>query len=220
MYLCYNSVEPIFIKSMDKIIFFDIDGTLFNPKLFLENFYVKLSEKFVLGNEFHDKLQAIYEQTRNEKGHFIPSFFLEKIIENFPQINIDGLKKIFWDIDLFKKSMYKDTSALIDLSKLASIGIFSKGEGEFQKNKLSSIKNLLDDKNIYIFPDKIKEINGVFGKYTDYKVFFVDNDIDVIEKAKSLTSNVFAILIDRSNNYVDNTSVTRVESLNQIQNLI
>lgn len=220
MYLCYNSVEPIFIKSMDKIIFFDIDGTLFDPKLFLENFYVKLSEKFVLGNEFHDKLQTIYEQTRNEKGYFIPSFFLEKIIKNFPQINIDELKKIFWDIDLFKKSMYKDTSALIDLFNLATIGIFSKGEEEFQKYKISFIKNLLDNKNVYIFPNKIEKISKVFGSYVNYKVFFVDNDISVIEKAKNLAPNVFAILIDRSNNYVDNPDITRAKDLNELKSLI
>lgn len=205
---------------MDKIIFFDIDGTLFDPMLFLEKFYLTLSEKFDLGKDFSHKLQTIYEQTKNEKGYFIPSLFLEGIAREFPQVNLNELQKDFWNIDLFKKSMYKDTSALIDLFNLATIGIFSKGEEEFQKYKISFIKNAFDNKNVYIFPNKIEKISKVFGSYVNYKVFFVDNDISVIEKAKNLAPNVFAILIDRSNNYVDNPDITRVKDLNELKSLI
>lgn len=205
---------------MKKIIFFDVDRTLFDPGLFLKNFYDSLSQNFSLGNQVNERIQAIYEEVKNEKGYFIPKLFLKIINEEYPQCSLDKLNKTFWSIDLFEKSMYKDTPFIKKLASLATIGIFSKGDEEFQKYKLNFIKDLLDDKNVYIFPNKIAKIDEVFGKYSEYKTYFIDNEIEALEEVKKRFGDIITILIDRTNEYEDNKNIIKIKSFEELEGII
>ena len=120
-----------------KIILFDIDETIFNPESFLNDFYSRILKDSSLDSQDIKKIQGLYKITKEEHGYFSPDNFLNKISENFPKISQKSLRSTFWNVDLFNKNVYKDASVIKDLSRIANIGIFSKGDEYFQKQKIS-----------------------------------------------------------------------------------
>ncbi len=204
----------------DKIILFDIDGTIFNDSFFIDEFYKNLVKAFGLTDQNIKKIKSIYEDSKKENGYFLPSSFLNKITQQFPSIDKNKLQKIFWNIDLFNKSVYKDTEIIKSMGNLVVIGIFSKGDREFQNYKLSFIRDLLDTEDTYIFTNKIDKLPQVLGNYPDYKIYLVDDDIDVLIKAKELDPDIFAILVDRNNSYKENKNIANIKQLNELKSII
>src|SRR3989344_2164631 len=139
---------------MKKIIFFDIDGTLFDVSLFINLLHQKLIDRFGLTSQDISKLKILYDEVKKENGYFLPSSFFSKITNHFPSVDEKGIEEIFQSIDLFEKSVYKDTSVVKNLADLAIIGIFSQGEENFQKSKIAFLNALLNRDNVYIFPNK------------------------------------------------------------------
>lgn len=203
-----------------KIILFDIDGTLFNGSSFLNNFYSKISAEFNLDNKELAKIQSLYEENKKKNDYFLPEAFLDKIVHSFPSIDFSSLHEIFWNIDLFEENMYKDTSVIRDLSRVATIGIFSKGDSDFQKQKLTLFGELLDGENIHIYPNKINKINEVLEKYKDFQIYLIDNQNDVLIKAKEIFPEVYAILIDRNNSSRVDKVIVKIKSLNELKSII
>ena len=205
---------------MKKIIFFDIDGTLFNVLLFISLFQENLINRFGLTNQDIESLKALYDQVKKEQGYFLPSLFLDKINNNFPSVNREELDKSFHNVDLFEKSVYKDTSVVKNLADLAIIGIFSQGEENFQKSKIAFLNALLNRDNVYIFPNKINQMKQAFNKYTGYEIFLVDDNLNVLTKAEDAYPNVYVILIDRNDRFGDNKGVTKIKDLNELKSII
>lgn len=203
-----------------KIILFDIDGTLFDSSSFIKDFYENISAKFNLGSDDIATIQKFSEENKKQNGYFLPGIFLDKIAHNFPSIDLGLLNKIFWNIDLFEENMYKDTSLVRDLSKVAVIGIFSKGDSDFQKQKITFFGDFLDNDNIYIFPDKLSKINEVLGQYNNFQVYLIDNENDVLTRAKDLFPDIYAILIDRKNDKKETEKILKIKSLNDLKSII
>lgn len=88
---------------------------------------------------------------------------------------------------------------LSDLSIIATLAIFSKGEDQFQKTKLekTGLLKFFDDKNVYIFDDKNINLLGVIGKYKDSKIFLVDDILEVLHSAKKNAEQVVTIWVKR-----------------------
>lgn len=203
---------------MKKIIFLDIDGTLFDVSSFLNLLHQKLIDQFGMTNQDISKLKILYDEVKKENGYFLPTSFLTKIVSNFQLVDKKRLEKIFWDVDLFEKSLYKDTLAVGDLAKLAKIGIFSKGNLGFQRKKLSFLEVTIDDQDIYIFPNKIDKAREVFEKYEDYEVYLVDDNIDVLREVKNLTK-VNLVLIDRNSRY-NGTDIKAIGNLAELKRIL
>ena len=140
---------------MKKIIFFDIDRTLFDTDSFLENFYQKLFIKFNIESKYKDTLIDLYKESKAD-GYFNPQIFLEKISKKF-NIEINTIQTLFWDQKLIDKYLYQDTDILLQLSTKTRMGVFSKGDSKFQKIKLTKFKTILNKNDIYIFPNKIEK---------------------------------------------------------------
>lgn len=203
----------------NKIILFDIDGTLFDSNSFLNDFCREASNQFSLRQTDSEEIKNIYAESKKD-DYFRPSDFLKKLSIKFTLIDPDLVKKIFWNVDLFVKNVYKDTSVIENLANFAVIGIFSKGDVKFQKQKIFSFKQFLDDDNIYIFPNKIGKTGEVFGKYNDFEIYFVDNEEDVLLSVKSLFTGVSAILIDRENRYQNKSGLIKIKDLNELKSII
>ncbi len=203
---------------MKKIVFFDIDKTLFDSSRFLTHFFEELSKSFKTG-ERNEDFKRIYEETKNEAGYFIPEIYLKKILETFPSINKKTLETIFWDGKQFEKSLYEDAFS-INFLKNAAIGIFSTGDYAFQMKKLDFIKDIVEGHNIYIFPNKLEHTSEVLANYKDYEVTFVDNALDVLIAIQKVSHKVKLILIDRNNDLEDNVGITKIKSLDELKNLI
>lgn len=169
--------------------------------------------------ETSEDFKRIYEETKNEKGYFVPEIYLKKILETFPFVNKKTLETLFWNGKLFEKSLYEDAFS-INFLKNAGIGIFSKGDYTFQMKKLDFIKDIVDQRNIYIFPNKLEHINELLSNYKDYEVYFVDNEIEVLKSVQKADSAAKLILIDRSEELEDNVGVVKIKSLKELENLI
>ncbi len=205
---------------MNKIIFFDIDGTLFDVPLFIKLLHKNLIDRFGLSEQDILELRTLYDETKKEEGYFLPKAFFNKIAKRFQTVEEKGLEKIFQNIDLFEKSVYKDTSVINSLSNSALIGIFSQGDENFQKKKILFIKKVLDDENVYIFHDKLAQAKDVFSKYRDCEIFLVDDNLELLRKIKSIFPNISEVFIDRGGKYGDNRDITRIKSLSELRQLI
>ena len=203
-----------------KIILFDIDGTLFDSSSFINDFYKNISAKFNLVSDDIATMQKFYEENKKKNGYFLPGIFLDKIAHNFPSLDLGLLNKIFWNIDLFEENMYKDTSLIRDLSKVAVIGIFSKGDSDFQKQKLTFFGDLLDGDNVHVFPNKIDKVSEVLRRYEDFQTYLIDDQNEVLIKAKELFPDTYTILIDRNNSKKKAKNTIKIKSLNDLKSII
>lgn len=121
---------------------------------------------------------------------------------------------IFFDIDdtlfdtdtfiqsKFKKFfLYPDVEeGLSTLSEMATLGIFSKGDREFQHMKLdqTGIKKFFSPENIFVVDDKIAVINDTLKEYNKKgKVFFVEDRLPLLHDLKKEFPELFAIWIKR-----------------------
>lgn len=122
-------------------------------------------------------------------------------------------KIVLFDIDytLFNTAQFKSSGlktynlyeeveeALRKLSKVCEIGIFSKGEGAFQREKLKQtlIHAHFKKENIHIFAQKDEHIGRVLSKYKDRDIFLIDDKLEVLKLGKDLSGNVYAIWLKR-----------------------
>jgi len=122
-------------------------------------------------------------------------------------------KIVLFDIDytlfdtaFFKQSglsyhkIYEEVVKVLDaLSTFATLGIFSKGETQFQKTKLekTGILKHFREENINIFIDKDVNLIQVIEKYKDSRIFFVDDKLEILYSAKKHAKQVFTIWVKR-----------------------
>ena len=127
-------------------------------------------------------------------------------------INMARNKLILFDIDhtlfdtekfkaskLTDYSLYDEVLEILEkLSKIAELGIFSKGDFEFQKAKLKNtkIEDFFKGKNVHIFQDKILNIKAL-NQYKNYKIFFVDDRLEVLRDVKKFLPSIIVIWIKR-----------------------
>jgi phosphoglycolate phosphatase-like HAD superfamily hydrolase len=201
---------------MDKFLFFDIDGTLFDPKKFLDSFYSELNQ---FGIDDKENLNALYQKVKLSEGHFIPKSFFNLISQTYTQTSAEVISKVFWNVDLFDRSVYEDTSVLPALQKNYILGIFSTGDVEFQKHKITTL-NFFDDENVFVFPEKLDHIEEVFAKFEGKELYYIDNALDVLQEIKKLIPGMKEILIDRNNKWEDKQELVRITSFTQLHEIL
>jgi phosphoglycolate phosphatase-like HAD superfamily hydrolase len=189
------------------IVFFDIDGVIFDAKKFFISFYEKFAHVNNLTNEQTEKLKELYGEVKKEKGFFDPQVFLAKILSQY-SIAKEDLERLWWDEKSFRECLLVDEDFLKQIQEKAIIGIFSKGEINFQKKKIEKFASFFKSQDIYIFEDKIVKINEVLAKYKNYQIYVVDDNVDVLESFKQIDNLVYTVLIreeqtESSNNKTD-----------------
>ena len=203
---------------MKKIIFFDIDRTLFDPNSFLDEFYERLIHKYGLDAGQKAKLIKFYASSK-PKDYFDPQIFLKSISKKF-NIEINTIQTLFWDQKLIDKHLYKDTDIFFQISTKTKMGVFSKGDYKFQKSKLKRFGKLIRNADIHVFPNKIEKFLEILKNYSDHNIYLIDDEIDVLSEAKDINRNIFTILINRKKKHVKNDKIDlQISSLSQIQKL-
>lgn len=140
-----------------------------------------------------------------------------------------------FDTDSFKKtnlqkhSVYDEVyDVLNQVSKKARLGIFSEGELEFQKEKLTKtkIKQYFKQKHTHIVEEKDTKLAEILLRYKDNRLFLVDDKLTILYKAKKLMPSIFTIWIKRgiyakSQKPIDNFSPdATIENLKQVVTII
>ena len=137
------------------------------------------------------------------------------------------MRSLFWNIDLFEKNVYKDTSVINSLTSFADIGIFSKGDPEFQKIKLekTGILNLFKQEKMHIFDDKDINLIQVIDLYKNSKLFLVDDKLETLCSAKKHKSDIFTVWVKRGpyaqaqdniEGFVPNVTIDNLSNLSEI----
>lgn len=106
----------------------------------------------------------------------------------------------FKDSKLQKFNLYEEiVEVLTGLSDIADMGIFSKGEIEFQKTKLlkTGTMQFFKENHIHIFDDKDANLTSVLRKYKDFKLFLIDDKLEILHSAKKNMSQIFTIWVKR-----------------------
>lgn len=189
---------------MNKIIFFDIDGTLFDANAFIESFKQTLSQKFGLNDQDFDEINRIYRDVKAEFGYFVPNVYLERISESF-SINITDLKTAFWGS--VSQFLFEDAKVFDEVSEIGAVAFFSKGDEVFQKEKIKSLTEKYDEANVFIYPEKTEKFEEAFGKFTDFEKYLVDDSLSVLIAAREFDPAIKTILIDRKGQEVQNENV-------------
>lgn len=111
-----------------------------------------------------------------------------------------------FDTAFFKQSglsehkIYSEVRQVLDsLSVFATLGIFSKGESEFQRTKLeeTGILRLFKEENVHIFDDKDVNLIQVINKYRDSKIFLVDDKLGILYSAKKHMPKIITVWVKR-----------------------
>ncbi len=187
-----------------KIILFDIDNTVFDKNNFKKMIYKKIEdallEKGIKTTE--NDLKKIYADAIREAGYFNPELFIRIINAKFDiKLPSDYLEKNISTENL-KKNLYSDTKIILDrlsINKETVLGIFSKGDDRFQRNKIESFKKLFHEDNIHIFVDKGKEIENILKRYDKHTVFIIDDLLEILSQAKKTKKDVITVWIKREN---------------------
>ncbi len=165
------------------IVLFDIDHTLFNTVTLVNSVYEKHSKSI-------DK-EAFYK-------------ILEEIRVNLKQalseVNTvkSGIASSLWEQAGLVKNFYEETAGTLEeISKIATVGIFSKGNEKFQKEKIKSISHFFSEDNIHITLDKYKTLPEIVKRYESDKLIIVDDMLRVLYAAKKLNENIVTVWIKR-----------------------
>ncbi len=192
----------------DTVILLDIDGTLFHTEIFRNNIFNKLYSYHTSGSKeaFLQQVRSIYKNERDKKITN-PKTIL-KTINTQLQLNIpeEKLMELIIEGDNFFDGMYDEVEKTIqDLSKKGiTLGILSTGETQIQKTKISSIQNFINEENIHIYNLKDTEIDQVFAKYKDMRIYVIDDFLDFLLLIKKKNNVVKTVWINRKNSALPN----------------
>jgi FMN phosphatase YigB (HAD superfamily) len=120
-------------------------------------------------------------------------------------------KVVLFDIDytlfntdvfrqLEKHELYEEVEELLkELSTIATIGVFSEGEENRQLLKLKNtgIIDFFLTKNVHIVAFKEQELERVLNTYKGKTLFFVDDKLPILKKAKEVFPDIFTIWVKR-----------------------
>lgn len=115
---------------------------------------------------------------------------------DYTLFNTDILKKS----NLSEFKLYDESiNVLENLSKYATLGIFSQGDTDFQMRKLRKskiIEHFLKE-NIHIVSDKHLSIQYILDKYVHEQMYLVDDKLFVLQAAKAYMPSIYTIWIRR-----------------------
>ena len=179
---------------MDRIIFFDIDKTLFDREKYLSNFFKLLENNYGLDKSQVEEIGDYYREIKEEYGYFSSEAFLARIYKKYPELS----EKLdyYFSAENLDNYLFDDLKTLSELEGYR-IGIFSKGDKVLQKAKIVKIENLIEQNLIYIYHNKLEKLSEVLDKHNDSEVILVDDNLTVLINAKELNKNVKTFLIDR-----------------------
>lgn len=107
---------------------------------------------------------------------------------------------LFIQSGFLANKLYEEVrQVLLTLNTFVTLGIFSKGEVQFQKTKLrkTDLFNFFEEKNVHIFDDKNINLKQTIDSYKDSKIFLVDDRLEVLSSAKKISEQIFVIWMKR-----------------------
>lgn len=203
-----------------KIIFFDIDYTIYNTQAFIELKTRRYAKLFKLPyDEVKEKEFEAARQIVDLHGVFVTEDYARTLAE---LLDVPGeWKKIFKiavDDRLYQDSVYPETKEVLKkLERGFHLGVFAQGDDKFQKMKLRKAKLLrfFEPELIFIFRNKTKELKKVAKKHPPFAV--VDDKADIAE-AWAETGAPIVVRVKRGR-YAEREVSTRKPNIREVLDL-
>ncbi len=190
------------MENSNTIVLFDIDHTLFDTASYQQACYQKIFSliNFSDKDAFFAACNVIYKEQRTH-GSFFRKEFIDSLCERLGlTADKEKLVEVFADESILDGSVYPDADEVITslTDRKILIGIFSAGPHGLQRAKIKSLLNHFSEEHIYIHEiDKKQNIPLIVDTYKDYRVFAIDDLVDVLYSLKSESKNIMTILIKR-----------------------
>jgi hypothetical protein len=219
------------MQNSKSVVLFDIDYTLFDKDLFLNTLFNSIAEIIKMDRSKVVKYGHIaYKNTALKFDHFEPCYFSQIIADDLGKLEyLKQIKKIVLDKYNNPGCLYDETIDVVKkISKIAIVGIFSKGKLEFQKAKLKSMGAIkfFNKENIHIFDNKDLNLEKTFNKYKNSKIFFIDDKLNALYLAKKYQKNIFTVWVKRGIYFKNQkpipgfTADAEVENLSEVVRIV
>ncbi len=182
-----------------------MDNTLFNSASLREAIFLKVGQVLASDKSEIGIISAvasrIYDELMREFGIFDPTLFLEEVFNQTGKGDAKEKREIIrfiMDRNTIKGHFHKEVmNILLQLSKIGHLGIYSQGEKKLQRRKISFIKHLLQPKIIHVTRSKKSQMRRIFRKYNNYKIFYIDDRLPMLQLAKEIGTDVVGVWVKR-----------------------
>ncbi len=183
-----------------KIVLFDIDNTLFDTTNFRQRLYTTVAQALSSDIDSINEIgQRVITECIGEFGFFDPHVFaLRLALELNRKKDVALIEQAILDKRNFENGLYEESFGVVaDVSKEATIGIFSRGYTEFQEKKIVGLRHLLAQEHVHITINKHETLPSLIAKYKEKTLYLVDDALDVLYTAWKLRKDVVTILVKR-----------------------
>ena len=184
-------------NSNKKLILFDIDNTIFDSASFRKDVFKKVSKALhSMGTKKTvQEVEKMVDDLIEKYGFFDPEIFAQ-LLKHLSPKDKQKIKAIYLDTDGMKNFLYKETVELIaKFTEIGEVGVLSQGRAKFQLAKIASIYNHFHKDRIHIAENKKTEMVTILNKYSKYRVYYVDDMLTMLEKAKEVRNDITPLWI-------------------------
>lgn len=187
---------------MKKLILFDLDNTLLDSASFRKSIYPRIVEILRKNNNKHteEDIEKLIKEYIDRIGLFDPDQIVDHIASDLQDTDKQTMKDLFYNTDIIKKFFYQEVVEEIGkFAHLGEVGALTQGFVKFQSAKLKGILEHFHPERIHIAKDKRKEMFSIFNSYKDYKIYYIDDLLMMLQKAKEVRNDVITVLMKRPN---------------------
>lgn len=197
---------------MGQVIFFDIDGVLFDPEKFGKLIRARFVKILGIGEEELIRANADYYSKLSERTDFDPREITAYLSDRYGK-DVAALDRVFWEKeDIYQESLYPETREVLEkLKGQKTLGIFSQGNSDLQNRKLdvTRLRQYFSPEYIFVLRRKLSD-EAI--ELLPREATFVDNKHDVVE---ALQKFVDVIWINRKSGESD-SSIKTIHTLREI----
>lgn len=199
-----------------KVLLLDIDYTIFDSDIYREFVYSDLAKELGYNSfeEFYPLAKKITAKVKSAINYYNPDLVLNELLSiSKTKTDLKKIEKIFWNDEIYRKSLYAETkSILIEIkNRDIIIGILSTGHSRHQMQKIKIISDFFYKEHIHIFTDKIQNLDMIIDKYRNDRLIIVDDLPMVLSEAKKRNKAITTVFVKRDKKY---------ETTKEIENFI
>ena len=177
------------MQTIKPVILLDLDNTLFDTPSYRKSVFTKIGNFSVC--------QEIYDEMMRGRGYFLPEAFAKIVSERLGKRK-EKIMDILFDPKTFKDKLHKEVlDSLKKLTLIGEVGILSQGDKKFQSAKIVHFQHLLNSSHVHIVADKKLDMLSIFKNLSDYKVYFVDDILPMLQAAKKIDPSIVTIWMRR-----------------------
>lgn len=196
------------------IVLFDIDKTLFNGKVYIEQgLFPALEKEMGLNKTTLQQILDEYIKSLPKRTAFDPEAWIDLICQK-TQADRAALAAIIYRTELFSASLFPEVKPIIDeLSIDYVLGIFSEGVINWQRKKFDNmgIKYYFEQDLLFFSTDKTSD---QFLETLPPQVIIVDDNLEMITKAQT-REGIHVVWLNRDGEIAD-LPIRQIRDLTQL----